>query len=163
ATTVFAGLDAEGVLARVAALRQAQLEPTAVVALRGEGGRYDLGLRFEGFGPGVEQQVARAGGERSGDDFWARHDAVRTGGALRVKVAALRSRLPAVDALAARLGGAFAWYATLGVGFAAGALVEMEPVRAALVAAGGSLIVETVSEIEPWGPPPPSFPLMQAL
>jgi len=43
----------------VASMVKAQLEPIAVVAVRGEGGRYAVGVRFEGFGRGVDQQVGR--------------------------------------------------------------------------------------------------------
>jgi glycolate oxidase FAD binding subunit len=163
ATVVLAGLTAAEVVARIAALRDAQLEPACAVALRRADARFDLGLRFEGFGPGVEEQVTRAGGARvAPGEFWPRHDAIRAGGPWRVKVATLPTRLEAV-----RLGGAFAWYATLGIGFASGELSarEIEAARADLVAAGGSLIVEQAPDasVSPWGPPPPGFAVMQAL
>ncbi|HEU4726320.1 MAG TPA: FAD-linked oxidase C-terminal domain-containing protein, partial [Kofleriaceae bacterium] len=78
---------------------------------------------------------------------------------------------PAVAAQLAGLG-PLAWYAGLGVGFAGG---EIDPAaaapaitaaRAALVAGGGSLVIEEAPDglgIEPWGPPPPSFAIMQRL
>jgi glycolate oxidase FAD binding subunit len=163
----------------LAAVRQAQLEPTSAVALRAGEGRYDLGLRFEGFGEGVEQQAARlcaiGPGQRLADPdaFWRRHDAARAGGPLRLKVAALPSQLPAIEAIVAPLlsglrGASFAWYATLGAGFVSGEGVGLgqpiEAARAAIVAAGGWLVVESgAPEIDPWGPLPASFGLMRAL
>jgi glycolate oxidase FAD binding subunit len=132
----------------------------------------------------VAQQVARlveiaraagAPGEALSDDaaagFWHRHDALRTAGPLRVRAAALPTRFPEVAAQLAGLG-PLAWYATLGVGFAGG---EVDPAaaapaitaaRAALVAGGGSLVIEQAPAglaIDPWGPTPPSFAIMQRL
>jgi glycolate oxidase FAD binding subunit len=189
ATAWFGGLSPEQVVDLIRRAREAQLEPTSAIALRGEAG-YDVGIRFEGFERGVRDQIGRmkdiglaAGisGEPLADDqpFRRRHDAVREGGPLRVKLAALPGHLSAVDAviaplLAALRGGTFTWYATLGLGFAAGEIGDEEPVRAALVAArtelvaaGGSLVIEeapaALRSIDPWGPPPPSFGLMAKL
>jgi glycolate oxidase FAD binding subunit len=182
ATLVAAGLTAGGVLELGATLRRAQLEPSSVVAIAA-GGRFDAGVRFEGFERGVRQQVARLGELLAcapDEGFWARHDAVRAGGELRLKLAALPSRLPQVAPLAARLlgalrGGGFAWYATLGLGFVSGEVADaaaaasaIEAARAALVAAGGSLVVEEApaairDAVDPWGPPPPSFAIMAEL
>ena len=85
-TVVVAGLSAEEVVATVARARSAQLEPAALAALRGASG-FDLALCFEGFGNGVEQQVARlrqlAPNARTDEAIWERHDAIRTGGPLR--------------------------------------------------------------------------------
>jgi glycolate oxidase FAD binding subunit len=192
-TVLVPGVPPEQVVALVAAARDAQLEPTCTVAVTaggatgtgaGAAGRFDLGVRFEGFGQGVPQQVARlvdiakaAGAPAeplAGDAaaaFWRRHDAVRTAAPLRIRVAALPTRFPAVAAQLAGLG-PLAWYAALGVGFAGGALdpAAAAPVitaaRAALVAGGGSLVIEEAPAglgIDPWGPPPPSFAIMQRL
>jgi glycolate oxidase FAD binding subunit len=189
ATTLVAGVSAERIAALLASVRQAQLEPSSVVALRAGEGKFDLGVRFEGFGEGVDRQVARfvdlARAERlvDGDLFWGRHDAVRTAGPLRLKLAALPSRLPAVEALLAPLFAAlrcaaFAWYATLGIGFVAGepgegAAEAVAAARAGLVHQGGWLVVEqmvdkpTIStpalEIDPWGPVPGAFDVMKQL
>jgi glycolate dehydrogenase FAD-binding subunit len=179
ATVLAPGLPAGEVVALLAALRRAQLEPSSVVALWAGDGRYDVGVRFEGFGRGVEQQAARlltlARGERLADDaaFWRRHDDTRTAGPLRVRLATLPSRLPAVDALLRPVlgglrGAAFAWYATLGVGFVSGegesVAAALEAARAALVAEKGWLVVESGAHgLDPWGLPPPSFELMRAL
>ncbi|HWM86882.1 MAG TPA: FAD-binding oxidoreductase, partial [Kofleriaceae bacterium] len=111
ATTLFAGLAAEQVPRVVAAMRRAQLEPSSAVALR-SGAGFDLGVRFEGFEGGVRQQMAsaaeigRAAGtpcESLADDqaFWHGHDRARAAAPLRVKLAALPSRLVEVDALLA--------------------------------------------------------------
>jgi glycolate oxidase FAD binding subunit len=187
-TVVAAGVEVEAVIALVAAVQQAQLEPAAAVALTAQGvGRFDLGIRFEGFERGVAHQVGRlvelAGAAGSpaqalsdGDAaaFWRRHDEVRAAGPLRVRVAALPTRLPAVAALVAGLGD-FAWYATVGVGFAGGpaghvaaVAARLTAARAALVAEGGSLVVEAApaelrAAVEPWGPPPSGFAVMQQL
>jgi glycolate oxidase FAD binding subunit len=173
-TVVLPGLSAAEVVAAVARLRAAQLEPVAAIALRAPSG-YDLAICFEGFGKGVEQQVTKlrqlAPSARAASDEWPRHDLVRVGGPLRIKVAALPTQLPDLDQLLAPLGLRFAWYPTLGLGFAAGAAGEEAPAlladaRAELVRRGGSLIVQTAPAdfpFEPWGPPPASFPIMQRL
>ncbi|HWM84171.1 MAG TPA: FAD-binding oxidoreductase, partial [Kofleriaceae bacterium] len=188
ATTLFPGLAAEQVPRLVAAMRQSQLEPSSAVALR-SGAGFDLGVRFEGFERGVRQQLAsaaeigRAAGtpcESLADDqaFWQGHDRARAAAPLRVKLAALPSRLVEVDALLAPLFGAlragtFAWYATLGIGFAGGEIADEDGAAAALAAArarlvdlGGSLVVEAAPgrlAIDPWGPPPAAFALMTEL
>jgi len=144
----------------------------AAAALRGPSG-FDLALCFEGFGKGVEQQIGRlrqlAPSARDAGDAWARHDEVRTGGPLRVKVAALPTQLPEVDRLLSPLGLRFAWYPTLGLGFASGAAGEqaaalIADARAELLRRGGSLVVQAAPaglRVDRWGPPPPSFPVMQ--
>jgi glycolate oxidase FAD binding subunit len=188
ATVLFGELSADQVVAVIAALRQRQLEPTSAVALRGAAS-YDLGVRFEGFDRGVKQQVLRAvelggelkvTGEALADDraFWQRHDRARTDGALRVKLTALPAQLPALESSVTGLLGAlrdpsFAWYATLGIGFAggeprdAGAAIELDATRAALIKHGGALVIEAapadLRTIDPWGPPPAAFALMAAL
>jgi glycolate oxidase FAD binding subunit len=91
------------VRAVVVAVREAQLDPTSVTLLAGPEG-LSLGVRFEGFGPGVRQQAERLTGlgsalglrfdllEPAGAEaFWARHEAARTSGAVRVRLAAPRS------------------------------------------------------------------------
>jgi len=189
ATAMCAGLTAAQVVALMADARQAQLEPSSGVALRGGGG-FDLGIRFDGFAAGVREQVTRMGAiaraaglscEIVADDAAARrrHDQARVAGPLRVKLTALPARLAEVDALlapvlAALAGGSFAWYPSLGIGFAGGEVADeaaasaaLAVARAGLVAAGGSLVVEAappgLRSIDPWGPPPPAFALMTAL
>ena len=188
ATVLAAGVTAEAVVALGAAARAAQLEPASVVALTASAaGRFDLGWRFEGFGRGVDHQVARmlelaraapASAERLDDAaaaaFWRRHDAVRTAAPLRVRVAGLPTRFPSIAALVAGLGD-LAWYATLGLGVAGGAagdlartVATLTAARAAVVSEGGSLVVETApaelrAAIDPWGPRPPSFAIMERL
>jgi len=171
-TVVVPGLSAAEVVAMVSRVRAAQLEPAAAAALRGPSG-YDLALCFEGFGKGVEQQTGKlrqlAPSARAAEDAWTRHDEVRTGGPLRVKVAALPTQLPEVDRLLSPLGLRFAWYPTLGLGFASGAAGEqaaalIADARAELLRRGGSLVVQAAPaglRVDRWGPPPPSFPVMQ--
>ena len=173
-TVVVPGLSAADVVAIVARTRAAQLEPSALAALRGRSG-YDLALCFEGFGKGVQQQVARlrqlAPSAREDDGIWASHDAVRTGGPLRVKVAALGTRLAEVDKALSPLALDFVWYPTLGLGFASGtargeAASLVADARAQLTRRGGSLVVHAAPaglRVDAWGPPPAGFALMQRL
>jgi glycolate oxidase FAD binding subunit len=188
-TVLVSGITADAVVALVAASRNAQLEPTSTVALSTPDtrDRFDVGLRFEGFSRGVEQQVARmvelaratgAPAEPLADDataaFWHRHDAVRTASPLRVRVADLPTRFPAIAPRMAGLGD-LAWYATLGLGFAGGAVRDPGAAATAVTAArlalegnGGSLVVEAApaelrGPLDPWGAPPPSFAVMKQL
>jgi glycolate oxidase FAD binding subunit len=190
-------------LALLRAARAAFLEPAALVARADGAGRHQLGLLFEGFPAGVAEQAARlcevAGREgceaaeadpATAGAFWSAHQAARSGGALRARLAALPSALPQVDELVRPLLGllarpAFDCYPSLGLGFLGGDPIGNEPlnpgsdwfnrvaaelsrVRAALVAGGGSLVLEAAPAglralVDPWGPPPASFPLMQRL
>jgi len=171
ATMILRGASPERVIEIGARLTEAQLEPTSVCALR-EGGKYDLGIRFEGFGAGVEQQARKAaerfGCDRAGDGeaFWKRHDEVRSGGPLRIKVAALPTDFVRVDA-ALPQSMRVAFYPTVGLGFAAGTAFppELAAARTSLREAGGSLVVQAglPPGFDPWGPVPPSFPLMERL
>jgi hypothetical protein len=142
----------------------------------------------------VDDQVARLldlgrrsglPGERldaaGGAAFWRRHDAVREGGSMRVKIASTPSRLgdlarawlpPILGELSPA--GAVV-YPTLGIAFAsgepasgAGLAAGLRDVRIAVTAAGGSLVVCDAPPairptVDPWGPPPPSLDLMRAL
>lgn len=184
ATVRFAGLAAARVTELVGRARDAQLEPSSAVALRGADGRYELGMRFEGFAQGVRAQAARMielGADASSDDgaFWTAHDRARAARPLRAKLAALPSQLAAVDTLVAPLlgalrGGTFAWYASLGIGFVAGDLADADAAqaallaaRAALIAMRGSLVIEAsppaLRSIDPWGPAPAAFAIMTEL
>ena len=165
-TVLVPRLDAEGLRAFVVALKEVQLEPVAAVALL-EGDALRLALRFEGFPPGVDEQLRRlfALCERLGcqaepledDDaraFWTRHDHVRSRGGLRAKISFPPARL--VDGLRAALrpllgslrGAAAVLYPTLGAAFAAGepddpdaAARAVEQARAALAPIPGALIL----------------------
>jgi glycolate oxidase FAD binding subunit len=173
-TIVVPGLAAADVVSMVSRVRAAQLEPTALAAVAGASG-YDLALCFEGFGKGVEQQIAKlrqlAPAARGEERIWARHDSVRTGGPLRIKVAARGTQLAEVEKALAPLRLDFVWYPTLGLGFASGPAREqrsamLADARAELVRRGGSLVVHASPpdlRVDAWGPPPPAFPLMQRL
>jgi glycolate oxidase FAD binding subunit len=166
ATLLFPGLDADQAWGLTREMRSRQLEPAAAAALSA-GGHLDLGVRFEGFGPGVAQQgdrlldLGRKAGlaaerldEAGARAFWERHDRLRAAGPLRAKLAAPPASLPAVvrDAtdplLRALPGGGLAWYPTLGLGFATGSPASagavraaVEQARAALHGLGGSLVL----------------------
>ena len=193
ATVLFLGLTAAQVTAVTLRIRAAQLEPTSSAALRIASGAYDLGVRFEGFKKGVDQQITRlldlsraekvpceALAEGASAGFWRRHDEVRAGRGLQLRLAAQPAHLAAIDALVAPIEGAlhpsgFAWYPMLGAGFVSGEVADAASVNAALSAARdalvqreGSLVIEAApaevrAAIDPWGPTPPSFPLMQRL
>ena len=159
ATAVFRGLTAADVFAKTKNMRDMQLEPVSVVALRVASGKYDLGARFEGFSKGVDQQMQRLGAHDEPFD----HDAARTGGPTRVRIGSLPSRFVEVARIVEDLDPkTFAWYATLGIGF-----LECGSSAAALLSARerlGTLIVETgVRDIDPWGPAGNAFPIMQSL
>jgi glycolate oxidase FAD binding subunit len=165
ATVRLVGLDGARVWTFVRAARAAQLEPAAVAALKAE--RDELGFLFEGFAPGVAQQIERLCAIASQDGlsaealepaaaaaFWERHDRVRAAGALRLKLAAPVASLPGLmaDAIAplcaALPGAAAAVYPTLGIGFVTSEPGAPEPTRVALSRAreataglGGSLVV----------------------
>jgi glycolate oxidase FAD binding subunit len=187
------GLSAAQVVLVLTRVREAQLEPAAATSLSSGAGRHELTLVYEGFGQGVRQQVertlklalrarldcqeldpAQAAAVR------ATQDAVREGDQVRARLSSLPSRLPAVEGLAAPVlaaleGGALLWYPAVGVGWVAGrprderALADgLAAARQALVAGGGALVLEAGPEglrglVEPWGPPPPAFLLMQRL
>jgi glycolate oxidase FAD binding subunit len=150
-TVVVEEVDAAGAWDLARAVRAAQLEPAAVAALPASE-RFRVAFRFEGFGPGVRDQVVRllelatiegrrcarlAGGDEAA--LWAGHDQLRTAGDVRARatylpaagpfvVAALR---PLAQALA---GGAILHYPTLGIAFVTGTL--REPAATALALAG---------------------------
>jgi len=193
ATLLIRALTARGVRDLVTAMRGAQLEPVAVAALSAEKG-FELGIRFEGFEEGVKEQVDRTLAlvaksatacdvldEAAAAAFWARHDAARTAGPLRAKVAMLPSAFEefferVFPALRAALSeAAFAVYPTLGISFLSGvpsddvaAAAAIAAVRDFLAPTGGSLVLEEAPDgvrahVDPWGPPPASFALMREL
>jgi glycolate oxidase FAD binding subunit len=134
----------------------------------------EVGVRFEGFERGVRQQLERLAGvarvERVDESWWRRHDALRAAPGLRLKVAARPSTFPAIAPLLGELG-EVVWYATLGLGFVAGRADDLPRTVRALErarAAVASLVLEEApaavrAEVDPWGPPPPSFPVMAEL
>ncbi len=186
------GLDAEGLRAAWRGWRDAQLEPAAAAALL-DGGRFDLLVRFEGFGPGVAGQVERLLGLGSRAGFqaerledaaagaaWAAHDAARTEGTLRVRLSLPpAAAAPAAEALATLLralpGGRAVWYPTLGLGFACGDPAAPEAAASAIGDArgaarrhGGSLVLAAAPDpvrarTDPWGPAPSAIEVMRRL
>ena len=154
---VVRGLDAAGVVTLANAIRAAQLEPSALLARRaGAGERWQVALRFEGFGPAVTQQLTRLGAscDHTPDDegLFAVHQTGREDARVRLRIAALPNALPAVERalepLAALEGAAeLAWYPTLGLGFlsAPGDAITVPALAAArkeVLALGGTLTVE---------------------
>jgi glycolate oxidase FAD binding subunit len=193
ATLLAPGLRARDVLVAVAQMREAQLEPDSVVALRTAGDRFDLAVRFEGFGRGVAEQRERFAalvsrelrcacevlGAPEAARLWERHDTTRRAGSFRAKVAALPAALESVEAgVLAPLGGsleasACVWYPTLGLGFVGGeptpALGEaVVAARARLSEGGGSLVLLAAPDglrtaSDVWGAPPRALDLMRSV
>lgn len=168
-TVLLPGIAPAALRELAAAIRAAQLEPSAVVAIGAASDRFDLAVRFEGFASGVRGQRDRllslipAGSSPrpevldhgAASDFRSRHDRVRVSGALRAKIAAPRDAIESTmaEALAplfSTLGSASAvWYPTLGLGFvsgdspdAAAAALAIARAREALDRLGGSLVLE---------------------
>jgi glycolate oxidase FAD binding subunit len=189
ATAVLEGLDAADVAETVPVLRELGVEPTALAALP-VGGKFSVGVRFEGFGPGVREQLQRtlgragAGARLEGAEeatFWARHDTVRCAGDVRAKAtfapAALARAAEALAPLAGALrGGAVVLHPAPGVAFVSGALdgaeraaAAVESARAALAPLGGGALVLSAAppglreRTSPWGPPPPALEVMRRL
>ncbi|HEY6931664.1 MAG TPA: FAD-binding oxidoreductase [Thermoanaerobaculia bacterium] len=151
ATILAPGRDAKSVRALVAKIRDAQLEPTSVVAIWREGA-FDVGVRFEGFRAGVADQRDRLlalqgnGGAQACESldaaaakaFWERHDTLRVEGTLRAKLTALPNAieeiaedlLPPLLSVLERPG--FLWYATLGLGFVSGDVGSPESAASAI-------------------------------
>ncbi len=142
-------LDAGGVLALVRRIRELQLEPAALVAMRNARG-WDVALRFEGFRAGVLQQREKL---RTLDEapasLWEEHLTARGS----VRFGALPSQLAQVEPA---VGASASWYPTLGLGFTKD--VTIEAARRALRAIGGWMIAPG----DP-GPPPASLPLHRAV
>jgi glycolate oxidase FAD binding subunit len=188
-TAVFEGLEASDVAETLPVLRDLGVEPTALAALPA-GGKFTLAIRFEGFAPGVREQLertlARAGGgaRMEGAEeaaLWARHDAIRCAGDVRAKATYAPASLPrAAEALApvagALRGGALLLHPAPGIAFLSGSLdgaeraaAAIDAARAALAAlAGGALVLcaapaELRARASPWGPPPPAIEVMRRL
>lgn len=167
-TLVIAAATAAGVRELVKKIREAQLEPSSVVAVRREDGLFDTAVRFEGFRAGVTEQRERLSeslgprkascavlDEAEARSFWSEHDDLRSAPPLRGKLAALPASiefvageiLPGLNAVLP--GFRFAWYATLGLGFLGASPADPVDVAAAIRAAreklarlGGTLVLE---------------------
>ncbi|HEX4804061.1 MAG TPA: FAD-binding oxidoreductase [Myxococcaceae bacterium] len=192
-TVVVASCTAPQVRALVDRLKTAQLEPVSVVALSRGVSRFDVAVRFEGFGAGVNEQIARLArlqqaredsleqlDEPAAQAWWRRQDEARLRGQLRVKLAALPSHidsiLPSIDAVRRGLKDAtFIWYASLGLGFLAGDPSDVEEASRALSQArlqleglGGSLVLQAAprqirAAVGEWGSVAAAFPVMQKM
>jgi glycolate oxidase FAD binding subunit len=166
------GRTAAGVRSLVHGIKEAQLEPTSVVAAWREADRFDVAVRFEGFRAGVAEQCERLAGlvrgeagsacetldEPAARAFWSRHDELRTTPALRAKLTALPTHVERIAGeilpglLAALPNPGFLWYATLGLGFLAGSPADTDSAAAAILTArervaglGGTLILQAAS------------------
>ncbi|HUK13020.1 MAG TPA: FAD-binding oxidoreductase [Thermoanaerobaculaceae bacterium] len=191
ATLLLPGLAAAAVRRLAARLREAQLEPAAVAVVGIN--PFDAAVRFEGFTASVKAQserLAAIAGELGAAcdrlapapaaSWWERHDAARSRGAVRLKLAALPSQFEtvareAIGAVAtAAAGSEYVGYPTLGLGFVSapaagnGLAAAIGAARAALERLGGSLAVhaappELRAALDPWGAAPPALALMRSL
>ena len=189
ASVVFDGLSAHELRAQVRSALDARLEPAAVAGFSA-GNRYRLAFRFEGFAPGVRDQVERllripgSPGQHldqaSAADLWARHDELRRGGDVRLKVSFAPASLHAVDEALRPLAGALERpalivYPTLGCAFVSGSLVDadaasssIESIRAMVAPVHGSAVLLAAppvlrARLDVWGPAPSAFPVMRRL
>ena len=194
ATVAIDGLSPGAVRALATAALDAHLEPVALAALPGASGdRFRAAARFEGFGPGVRDQVERllalaARDGRRGERLegaeeaalWGAHDALRGSGDVRAKAtfppAALERAAEALRPLAGALrGGAILLHPALGIAFVAGALDRAEDVaptlegaREALRPDHGAIVLEAAppalrARADVWGPPPAALQVMRRL
>jgi glycolate oxidase FAD binding subunit len=190
ATAVLEGLEAADVAETVPVVRGLGVEPSALAAMGGAAGPFTVAVRFEGFAPGVRDQLertlARAGGGARVEGaeeaaLWARHDALRAAGDVRAKAtfapASLARAVEALRPLAAALrGGALVLHPALGLALvsgtlddAAGAARAVEGARAALRPLGnGALVLADApaalrAVVDVWGPPPPGVEVMRRL
>ena len=186
-------LHAELVWRLVLALRERQLEAVAVNAQRRtDSARYDVDVLFEGFRAGVVAQIDSlrelaseqrwSAREISPEDASAADTRIRTAGPLRLRCTTLPSEfvandgsctVPLLDVLSEPVAIS---YPALGIVIVAGT-PKARTTRNVLAAAradierrGGSFVVEAQPDrgdlslaMDPWGKPPPSFPLMRQL
>jgi glycolate oxidase FAD binding subunit len=177
------GIDAARVRALTRALTVEQLEPSSVTASF-DGATYRYDIAFEGFERGVRAQSERfaelnpsAAQVETEDPA----DAAARSGAVVVKITAPPSELcamheRAIAPLRSALRGAHAClYPVVGAGFVGGDFGDDAALAAALISArewaegtGGSLVLLSApssvrAQVDAWGTPPPSFPLMRAL
>ncbi|HLN59630.1 MAG TPA: FAD-binding oxidoreductase [Thermoanaerobaculia bacterium] len=163
------GRTAAGVRSLMRAVKEAQLEPTSVVAAWRQADQFDVAVRFEGFRAGVAEQRERLAGlvgkepegacevldEETARAFWSRHDELRAAPPLRAKLTALPTHIEAIardvlpGMLAALADPGFLWYASLGLGFLAGSPANTDSAAAAILAArervaglGGTLTLQ---------------------
>ncbi|HEX9241624.1 MAG TPA: FAD-binding oxidoreductase [Anaeromyxobacter sp.] len=189
ATAAFDGLSGIDVQDTLPALRELGVEPTALAALP-DGVHFRLAIRFEGFAPGVKDQVDRVLGRAGGGArlegveeaaLWSRHDALRAAGAVRVKAtfapAALVGALDALSPLRAALGGEGPiLHPALGIALLAGDAGDAAAVAAGVEHArlrlrklgNGSVVIVAAPPavralVDPWGPAPAGFEVMRRL
>jgi len=189
ATAVFDGLAADEVARVMPTLRELGVEPVAATAFE-ERGRFTLLVRFEGFAPGVRDQVERAlvkvgrGAEAVGPGeaaLWARHDALQDDVDVRCRAsfapAGLAKALAALAPLAGALeGGGLVVHPALGLALLSGNLRDAEAAGRAIGAArphlaslgNGSLVLMAApsalrARADVWGPDPGGIAVMRRL
>jgi glycolate oxidase FAD binding subunit len=145
-------------------IRDAQIEPAALLATRTGPDRWDLAVLFEGFQAGVKQQqdkLSKIAAVEPGDP-WAGHAAQRETGAVRLKVTALPSAFAELEEkLFVHLPDArISWYPALGIGYVSmNSVPDLESARRSF-----SVVVEAgPAGLDRWGPPPPALRLHQAM
>jgi glycolate oxidase FAD binding subunit len=135
-------------------VRALQLEPAAMLAL-GEGGKWDVYLRFEGFGAGVRAQREKL--RELEESAWP----APASGGVRIRFAALPTQAAEVAKSLAPLRARLSWLPTLGVGWGFCAVADppvLQSARRALAALGGWL-----NSPGDWGPAPDSVALHRSV
>jgi glycolate oxidase FAD binding subunit len=128
-------------------IRAQQLEPAAMLAL-GEGGGWDVYLRFEGFAAGVRAQREKL--REMEECEWP----APASGPVRLRFAALPTQAAEVAKALLPLRARIEWLPTSGVGAASTGAVDpvaLQAARRALMTLGGWLVAPG-----DWGPPPGS-------
>ncbi len=163
ATLIAHGVRTADVFPLVRAIRTAQLEPAAMLAMRRARGSWDVAVRFEGFEAGVTQQREKLRALASVEPAeWPQEAA---SGALRLKVAALPTELEKVEA-ALPFAQSLSWLPTLGIGFAGAAAPNAADTAGAVDAARRSIqvVVEAAPfPLDPWGAPTAALRLHRAV
>jgi glycolate oxidase FAD binding subunit len=183
-TLALADRDIASVRAITKSMTQAQLEPSAALALF-DGASYTYGIRFEGFPAGVAAQCdtlrSIAGTAHDDPSIEDAHQAARSHGSVQIKITAPASQIEALHAYTvAPLYDALhhpraTIYPTAGAAFICGDAGDIDRVVAVLTqarawaeATGGTLVTEETTpalraRFDPWGTPPRAFALMRAL
>jgi len=168
-TLAFKG-DVAGVFPFVLALREAQLEPSAIVA-RIDAGSTTIDVRFEGFGPGVTAQTEKC----TQIALEQRLSGAPEGRGVEGRAPTLKATFPPSEfaRVAAKVDSAVV-FPSLGVMFFSARddtekeRISIQELRTFFESLGGTLVVQAMpaqwrGKVDAWGAPPPAFGLMRAL
>ncbi|MGA3036858.1 MAG: FAD-binding oxidoreductase [Vulcanimicrobiaceae bacterium] len=157
----------------VLALREAQLEPSSI-AVRINGEDATIEVVFEGFGPGVDAQIAACEGVAKRVTLSvvsaANVACAHTVGIEGQKKYRLKATYPPTEfaRIAREIKGEALAYPSLGVVHFGDNATAVASLRATFESLGGTLVVQNMPDewrgkIDAWGTPPPAFKIMRAL